>query len=303
MRKLHLSVCRKRRDVHRQGLRVLQVAVRRSFLATDLARSTPISRLITPRGIGLQTYLVALFEAQCGHRKGNVPENDRPILTAEPGEISWLELVASTVHADPEHTVERATEQDNLARQLKAALRTLDSERLVRLGDRVKNGRFEKFMVGHESGREPFLSYRIPMGKVDGIVQIPIEFFLRGWVHVLTPAEIAIYLMILDLATTFERPHAASGVYISGSRRENAYTLRRDVYEAHRQLASFGLIQKMPDPRRWPSGQLRNYRAAIDNGEVLLAHRFKIVDRAFRRDALDVALRSLPSPCSPRARP
>ncbi|WP_216209778.1 hypothetical protein [Amycolatopsis aidingensis] len=294
LQKQHEHVCARRRMVHSAGLKPRHILVRREFLQADATGHSPIARLITPRGVALQTFLVALFEAQCMHRYGTNPVNNRVLRATERGEIGWLDLVASVADADPANSVERTTEQGNLLRQVKAALRTLAAAHLARLaGGTTQNGRFEAFEIGHESGGDDFLPYTVPRVRLPGLIRVPVDFFLKGWAHVLSPAEIATYLMFSDLASQFPSQHKENGVFVAGSTRERLYGLRRDIYEAHRSLTDFRLVERLPDPKRWPNGRIRNYRELTNRGEVVSSHRFRLLDSGFNRDALRVVKRGL----------
>ncbi|MBY8853353.1 hypothetical protein K7G98_36035, partial [Saccharothrix sp. MB29] len=136
--------------------------------------------------------------------------------------IGWLDLVASPVFANPTKTKERATEKDNRLRQLKAALRTLEKCGLIALkGKEFRNGRFEGFQLQHESGAPGFTGspqYKIPFPSGD-MIRLPVAFFLQGWIHTLSPAEVATYLMFHHLARRYPREHQEAGVYISGFNR------------------------------------------------------------------------------------
>lgn len=287
LRSWHDHVCARRRMVHTDGLRPREIVVRADFVLTDTTTRPPIARLIRPRGVALQAYLTMLFEAQCRHRHGTTPFNDRALRATERGEIGWLDLVASTADADPTNSVEHATVQDNLVRQIKAALRTLTTEHLVSLtADSGRNGRYEHFTIGHEAGGEEYSAYTVPRGAPSGMIRLPIDFFLKGWVHVLSPAEIATYTMLCHLAQRYPDQHAENGVFVAGSTRKRRYGLRRDVYEAHQQLTEFKLIERMPDPKRWPNGRIRNYQEVTQRGETMSSHRFRLLKDGFRNDAL-----------------
>lgn len=286
----HEHVCSHRRQLFFAGWRPREIVLRADFILSGAAGRSPIVRLITPHGIALQTYLVALFEAQCRHRNGTTPLNDRPLRAQEPGEVGWLDLLASVATADPVNSVEHATVQDNRLRQIKSALRVLSTACLVSVAGQARsNGRFEGFVVGHESGIGNPVAYTVPRrGGPAELIRLPVDFFLKGWVHALSPAEIATYLMLRHLAARFPSQHKENGVFVAGSTRETLYGLRRDVYEAHQLLTSFRLVERLPDPKRWPSGHIRDYHKVQERGEIVQPHRFRLLDDCFRRDALRV---------------
>jgi len=285
----HKVACENRLKVFAEGRRLRYVDVRSDLVLGSPFGRPPLPALITPRGMAIQTYLVALFEAQCRHRPGNEPDNHRVLRATERDEIGWLGLLASVADASTATSVERATSLDNLLRQAKSALRALAASNLVQLsGETSSHGRYEQFKLGHESGGVAFLTYTVPQARLHQLIRLPIDFFLRGWVHVLSPAEIATYLMMRHLGVAYPDRHQNSGVFVAGAYREDTYGLSRDVYEAHRALTAFRLLERLPDSRRWPNGRIRNFKEVVarEDGAQLPAHRFRARgDDALKRDA------------------
>lgn len=293
---VHDRTCKVRRHLA-QGRWPKNVVIRADFIYQDGEPATggkpPITRLLTPHGIALQTYLVALFEAQCRHGEAQVPVNGRVLLGTERGQIGWLDLIATNATAHPTSSVERATEQDNRLRQLKSALRVLEREKLITISESSgKNGRYERFSLSHESGISDVTVpnfYAVPTRVAASTVVLPLDFFLRGWNHVLSPSEVAMYLLVRHLSQAYPQKHEEVGVYITGDARERHYGLSRDVYEAHRTLADWGLIQKISSGERWPDGKVKNYQSRINKREWIAPHRFKVVDESrLRKNALKV---------------
>ena len=217
-----------------------------AFRQTSGFESSPAGSLMTPKGIALQIYLLAIFETQCRVGPGVSPRNDRPIVSSGRQTLGWLDLVASeTATATPP-----ATKRDNLLRQFKQGLRHLERERLVVLsGIPGSNGRFEAFRLLDESGsfsrNGSEIPYSIPQDSYldaprdprfddelinlgndqhssNPIITVPADLFLNGWVHVLSPAELVTYLMLRDLS----RRHAVDqGVFICGKPQESSMDL------------------------------------------------------------------------------
>jgi len=220
--------------------------------------NSPAGSLITPRGIALQVYLIAMFEAQCKVGAGIAPRNDRPIVSPDRQTLGWIDLIASETVTAKLPT----TKRDNLLRQFKRALVHLERERLVMLSRSPgSNGRFESFRLLDESGslsnggsEVPYLvpkeldsdDYQrdvmppeLRLISPNPIIAVPVDFFLHGWVHVLSPAEIVTYFMLRDLAEVYR---VDEGAFVCAKPREQHYGLRRDVYEAHRLLSLYGLV-------------------------------------------------------------
>jgi len=101
--------------------------------------------------------------------------------------------------------------------------------------------------------------YTIPLFDPEALL-IPVEFFLNGWVYVLTPTEIATLLVLLHAARREIVDEASIVHWPDGTRsseppirlfratRVQEYGLSQHAYGAHRELAEFGLI-KMGRPR------------------------------------------------------
>jgi hypothetical protein len=230
--------------------------------------------------------------------------------------MGWLDLIASETAA----AKLPATKRDNLLRQFKRGLVHLEKERLVVLsGGPQSNGRFEAFRLLNESGslskngsevpysipQDPYLD--IPRKAYlangltelgndqfssDPIISIPVDFFLNGWVHVLSPAELVTYLMLRDLG---RRCGTDQGVFICGKPREQFYGLRRDVYESHRLLNLYGLIEKVENSNRRHDGTVRSFKT---ENNPLEPHRFRLLPDAFKRDAFDSVVQALRDPAS-----
>ncbi|SEG94138.1 hypothetical protein SAMN04489712_14320 [Thermomonospora echinospora] len=265
------------------------IEIRTCFIVGDPnGRTAPLSRLIRPRGIAWQVYLLALFEAQCSRTGGSaVLANKRPLVPSRPGEVAWSNLVLPEMR-------EALIDQSKVERQLKTALTALEKVDLVVLPERPRaRNRCQGFRLLHESAESTRVTpvmYTVP-DRNEPRIALPVDFFTKGWVHVLSPAETAVYLMLRHLKLKYPREHDLKGVYAAEAVREGVYGIRRDTYERHRELAAYGLIQLIPDPSRRPDGKIRGYRAGEDGSP--LNHRFQVLpDSALRRNALEVVASS-----------
>jgi hypothetical protein len=264
-----------------------EIWIRKSFTIARSGRKSPLASLVTSKGVALQTYLVALFEAQCRYGPGERPSNNRLLVPGARHEQGWLDLVASHVSS----AQRPATMRDNRLRQLKRALLHLEREHLVQLSASKERDRFERFRLLDEGGRptggEDDLPYRVPGvsgGLVaEALVPLPVDFFRGGWVHVLSPAEIALYLVMNGLAQQYPEVHQDSGIFLTSERRTDFYSLSRDVYESHELLRAYGLIEKLDNPNRRPDGSVYRFK---DVGNPLEPLRFRVRDRqALHRNA------------------
>lgn len=251
------------------GLRPDRIWLRRRFLHASQAgaehRDPSISRLVNPRGIALRFYLMAVFETQCRPPRQRRPVNDRPLS----GSGGWGDLFAiDAAYSRPVGRYQRPTRQNrdpavSVDRQVKGALRTLEEpadDALVEI-PRKANGRdhdYGRFMLMKESGRGRVPTpdrYTVPghdtPGREPGLISIPSQFFVNGWVQVLYTSEIATWLVLRFLRSLFPRRHNESGVFLYGQVRENVFHLHRDAYEdGCRNLVNFGLIRPAPQAPR-----------------------------------------------------
>ncbi|MBB2908757.1 hypothetical protein FHS43_000003 [Streptosporangium becharense] len=241
---------------------------------------SPLTSLISSRGIAIQLFLICLFEAQSRCQPGVEPKNNRP-LQPKTDEVAWLDLLAT--HASAKAP---ATPRDNRLRQIKKALLHLERELLVEIpGGKHTNDRFQGFRLLNESGMptqsNSLVRYSVPLDQEDTL-KLPIDFFLMGWVHVLSPAEIATYLMLLDLKEQHKEAHDSHGIFSPSHIRVERYTLSRDSYESHQSLAKYGLIKKVPNANRYDNGKVSSFRSPLQS------HHFKISKGALSRDAFKI---------------
>lgn len=258
-----------------------------------------MSALISPKGVALQFYLIALFQMQCRYLPGMTPVNDIPLRASIGGQEDWLSLVVSPAAENYWQTKEKATARDNRLRQLKQALQRLDKVRLIQLnGNQGSRRSYEGFKLMDEAGTLPPTPYRIP--RAWQCLDLPISFFTRGWIYTLSPAEIATYLMLRHLARSYPDNHAGDGIYIAGSKRELAYGLSRDVYESHHLLARYRLVRLIRADDRHSDGKVINFSNKSPND--LQPYRFKVLDDAsLDRNAYGVVMRALERSINRRA--
>jgi hypothetical protein len=284
-------------DLWMRGRRPTSVSVRQELLYRESpADQTPaVARLLSPRGWALRLYLIAVFEAQCRLYPSMQVNNRLPLLHKRPGQVAWLDLVAAHADAESRHIKERATPRRNRLRQLKAALVTLEREGLVELlGNAGRRDRYEGFQLLHEAGRGNYATpnlYTVPAGaEWRQCVRIPTSLFINGWIHALTNAEIAVYLMLQHLRDNHPRAHRTNGVYIYGPDREDHYGLGRDTYETHIMLERFGLVERIEDPRRNSKGRIKNY----EPGERYQPHHFRVLAHGLNIRGVEQVLTRLP---------
>lgn len=274
-----------------------------------------MSRLVSSRGVALRFYLLAVFDALCRQPSSEPWRNTRSVA----GRTGWEDLIAidaaysRPVGAYQPRTRQNRTLSSSRVRQVQAALRQLEE-----LGDqalvevpRKANGRdrdYSAFLLMKEGGRGqlPTPDYFTPgPALVRGAVDIPVQFFLNGWVQLLYPSEVATWLTLRLLRSLFPGRHNESGVYMYGQDREEAFGLQRDSYEdGCRSLLEFGLIRRAqpmavaPDGQAAAPGMAQLFMMAgqmmprIDeNGQVRYQpNRYQLTDEGLGYDAYAVTM-------------
>lgn len=247
------------------------IVLRSVLLRADGERSR-LTKLVLPRGLALRFYLLAVFEAQCRLDTGDLWQNGRPLKGAD----SWSTLVAidgayDTASGAYDAALEsmppelrgsaRAEErwrtrklEDLELRQVKGALRTLEElgqeDSLVSIPRGVRGQRlYEDFSLMGEGGRGDMPTpdvYSVPVRSwtTAKTITLPKDFFLKGWIQVLNPSEVATWLILRMLSQWAPRKHSVSGVFLTTRPRMQGFGLRDDAWEdGCRRLLEFGLIR------------------------------------------------------------
>ncbi len=239
----------------------------------------PVLELVSPNGIAQQLELVALFVAQThgGQRQdGRVQTLGLELDTTDANKVTWVDVIVP--HA--EHTaraVYAANRRDSRLRQVKRALDTLASKDLVELPNAESaRGKYDGFRLLDEGGPRLVgspLPYRVPLAS-EPVIDMPIGFWLQGWVYVLTKSEIALYFMLRHL----RGPAVASGqvaqVSIFGDDRLRRYGVGKDAYKGWWLLERAGLLDVEVDPSRRGDGTVVEF----DPDDPPALHRFQLLD-------------------------
>ncbi|MGH3890904.1 MAG: hypothetical protein ACRDTW_04960 [Rhodococcus qingshengii] len=248
--------------------------------AKDLATRPPLTKLVNRAGNTLQVYLTMLFIAQLETPMGAYPSNTRPNSYAD-GWAALAGLKSSTPRLSNRRfgrTVGRLVEQD-----------------LVEAHVTGVKGQYDRFKIRKEDGSgEPYL---VPTGG--RLVSVPVEFFLRGWHLVLTPNEIATYLVILNHKTRVGP--RTDGVAVPELVRDTVYGLSAEAYLSAHELAEFGLID-IREPDTEDTTGTKDTEGGSPAGDAgdhkRLPHRFIFPPKGghdFSRPAADVVLERLTS--------
>lgn len=271
----------------------------------------PLVRLALPRGVAMRFYLLAVFEAQCRLGVDSEWVSDRPLA----GVGSWSDFIAIDGAYDTRSkTYMSETKQgrqgsaDLRLRQIQSALKTLEElgpEQALVSVPRARNGGrrlYGEFTLMKETGRGGLQTpdtYVVPHNHWSArTVTIPTDFFLKGWVQVLQPSEVATWLILRVLSQWARDQHAETGVYLYGKPRLEDWGLPRDAWEdGCQRLREFGLIRharSTPLDASGPVGSddIMNWFAQ-DGRERYEPHRWQVIDVGLAKDAVKVCTREL----------
>ena len=217
----------------------------------------PSTRLMSPNGIALRFYLIALLEAQSRTSPGDRAAGTETSLRRETGtDIGWCDYIASTAVASGggKHLMGVL---DKKLRQLQNTLDRLKFERLVELPNYVaKQGKHEGFILMSDDGLRyrTNAQYRIPDG--DDFFTIPVSLFTNGWIFVLEDSELALLL----IAARLQHKDGDASHRLPAAPRLLNYGLSRDAFESHSMLDWMGLLEVEEDPERDFDGRTHDYR-------------------------------------------
>ncbi|MFF9690990.1 hypothetical protein [Streptomyces sp. NPDC014623] len=262
--------------IWKDGKKPDSITLRSALLQADGDRSR-LTKLVLPRGIALRFYLLAVFEAQCRLDTGDLWQNVRPLT----GTDSWPDLVAidgaydtatsgydaALKNMPPELCGSARAEErwrtrkleDLRLRQVKGALKTLEElgqgDALVSMPRGARGQRlYEDFSLMEEGGRGDMPTpdlYTVPVRSWTAAktITLPKDFFLKGWIQVLNPSEVATWLILRMMSQWAPRKHRLSGIFLTTRPRMQVFGLRDDAWEdGCGRLREFGLIRPAEPP-------------------------------------------------------
>lgn len=281
--------------------RMYELRLRRRFVYRDDAASRhwsdrkvpppeeqpPVGRIVSANGIAPKVMLMALFEAQTRTSRERSPENHLP-LRAGGDQVGWIDLFALSVEGQGRGKT-RSSPDDLKIRRLRSALQRLAAPEnelvfLPRAGHRT--GTYEGFLLNDEGGRRPNAStvrYHVPRQDEPGVFSLPAGLITKGWIHLLTHAELRLLMMIADQETVRDTDE----VWFSGDLRLGHYGLGSDAYESNLLLEKLGLIQ-VEEQRRHPDSKIVNF-----SKKYAEPHIFRLLWDGFDQYAVDVVTHAL----------
>jgi hypothetical protein len=248
----------------------------------DCLERPPATQLLHRSGSALPFFLTVLYVAQTEARPGLAWENNHGnALGPRKKNPSWARLAG--LHVD-----------DTRTRRARV-VRALEALRKWQLVARTSQNTWEHFGLCREDGEEH--EYVVP-GEGKHIVRIPAAFFLNGWHLVLEPAELAVFVAILDVSQNTSAQVDYKGRALPTSERWARYGLSDEAYSSAHELDEFGLVTRidtMPHRRR---GRVKP-KQLPDAGEATLKpdpYRFEFTTAhidALSRSAYDVVSNAL----------
>lgn len=266
-----------------------------SVLATrqgDADTRPPNTKLIHRPGNHQQLYTSAIYTAHLEFNPGAHVENKHHNVFDQPGCASW-----ATLNALGGPGVD--TRELNL--RVTRALNRLSRHRLVEIKKPGAAKRYDGFTLNHESASGE--RYRVPGEGASNVIGIPAGFFRSGWHLVLTPEELATFLIVVDATTRFggiPRPaDDALGVGIPDKTKWSHYGIAPEAYASLHELKEFGLID-VHDPDGRVAGKISDSRRSkIDMRTLRLIYPVKA--ETDYDNALDAVMTCLTqSPLPPR---
>jgi hypothetical protein len=264
------------------------------------AERPPASRLVSPRGVALRFFLIALYEAQMRAKPGQRPDNTRPIArTGGRFDLSWIDLVASAAKSSGAGRTSHR-EMEKRARQIRETVKKLadDDHLLLTLPNGAKSvGNYEGFLLNHEGGVSPLGTppprYKVPVVKDADYFTVPVELFTSGWIYALEDTELVFLLMVAR-----NQPSDPTAAFrITAAERIQHYGVGPHTYDSHKLLSDVGIVEVTDDTHRYPDGRVADY-----NGNNALPHLLRFTPDGLKKQATEPTVGYLESRVPPSAR-
>jgi hypothetical protein len=243
--------------------------------------------------------LLLMFDAHCRHRPEETVRNARRLKPrADEKYTSWQQLVLTPTAPTPGTNRGPA---DLRARRISEAFKELEKQHLVSIERRGTRRRYDAIrLLSEASTPEEHPRYTVPAADRFKAVPVPREFFTNLWVFALTDTELAVYLTMRWLRQKYPREHAGNGVFLDAERRANTFGLTDAAWRSTATLHRFGLIDRIPDPKRdFRTGNLKGdakkAKKMFENREVPPV-RYTVDNGALEIPALDKVHQVLTAP-------
>lgn len=264
-----------------------EIRLRAEFISVSVPSSVkpPAALLVNSRGHALRMALLALFIAQT--KAGSAPHVlNIPLSAIDEKTIAWEDLLLTQAHAGAGSTSRQVHEKRaNSARGALNRLARPDISLLELPLSNKRKGGYDQVRLFTDTGPRAVGSpvpYTLPSGP-GGVVTIPVDFFLKGWIYVLEDSEIVTYLMYRYLCGMNSPAH------ISAEDRRDRFGIKQSTWEQYWVLESSGLLGVEADEARRQDGTY----AGVRLGATPQRHRFTLTDAGLDRDALPAVVDAL----------
>jgi hypothetical protein len=270
------------------------IRVRQGLVVQARTSESPLRVVSASKSAAVQLLLLSIFENQCRPPTRVGKPTTLPLTNpTEEDKTSWRYLVALPTADRRGKRTHPRTPTENRIEQIKGALTRLAQKGRVQLRPSGTRNRFEGFQLLNEvaDNHRGITYYKTPHA-VEPTIEIPVNFFLAGWVHALTDSEIIAYLYLLHHAKLRPDENAGDGMMLTRFAWAEAFGVSRG-YEAYRFLERFGLISVIRDERRRADGTIEGLDEVIDQEIEISPHRFKVDLTALERRAVPVVTAAL----------
>jgi len=265
----------------------------------DWRTRPPATKLIMGTTSALPSYLSMLYVV---HREASLKEagleNQHGNASRDGGRESWAVLCGRWDSSLRARRARLTRDLDELARA-----------DLVAIRPKGQQGRYEGFTILRDDTSDK--PYRWPRQTSRGpsVIPLPASFFRQGWHLVLTPAEVAVLLMVKHATAAIRSSTDEPGIGLPLTTRFALYGISGEAYGAIHELEEFGILtvhDTMPHRRHGKfRPQASEERARLEaDGEPFgpVPYRLEVAgDSLFDRPALSTVHRCLlDNPVPPR---
>ena len=264
------------------------IRVRQGLVLRQGREISPLREVSAPRSAAVQLLLLAIFENQCREARRDGFRTPVPLHQPDAqSETAWIYLLGLPTTDRTDERTQARLPTENRLEQLKNALDRLKKCGRVELQPEQIRGRYENFgLLNEEKGnRGGTIHYKAP-GPNESTIDIPVNFFLQGWVHTLEDNEIIAYLFLLHQAKLHpELNNGGPGIPLTRFAWQEAYGKSR-AYESYRMLSRYGLIKIKRDDRRLANGTVAGLRSSGEQQRIATEpHRYWVDATALQQQA------------------
>ena len=238
--------------------------------------------MVRSHGVALRLELALLFVKQCSNRTGSRLPLRVSALEQEDDTLGLINLFATGTRQRPDSNYKRPRPAMR-ARQVENALDLLAMPELQLVTLRSAEGgrsKYDTMWLNRETGVPKAKDVPRYTAPTSGhVVSIPIEFYTRGWIQLLTDSEIWNWMVWRHRAhMTGPADTSAMGLRLNADDRLGIYDLTRDAWDTHQVLSRVGLMTANP-------GEITSTSTSRGQRFRKEPHEFDLDDKALGDDA------------------